>query len=72
LDPTYIGLIVLGIPLLVGGMLLLRGNRPVLLFYVALLAVALGYLAATGALADIGRLAVGAVGGGKAAVVPAK
>ncbi len=54
LTPKIAGAVLLGIPLLiVAWALLWRRNRPVFWFAVALIAVALGYLMATGATDDI-------------------
>jgi hypothetical protein len=52
------GLIALGVPLLLIGLLFLRRNKAILGFYVVLLLVGLGYLTATGAVDDIGTLAL--------------
>ena len=51
------GLIALGVPLLLLGLLFLRRNKPVLGFYVVALLIGLGYLTATGAVDDVGTLA---------------
>jgi hypothetical protein len=56
------GLIALGVPLLIAGLVFLRGNRPVFAFYMALLAVMMGYLLMTGALDDIGSRVMGLLG----------
>lgn len=54
LTPKIAGAVLLGIPLLiVAWALLWRRNRPVFWFALALIAVALGYLMATGATDDI-------------------
>jgi len=54
LTPKIAGAIVLGLPLLVVAWALLwRRNRPVFWFALALIAVALGYLMATGSTDDI-------------------
>ena len=71
MNPTYLGLAALGIPLLLAGLVVLRRNRPVLGFYIAAMAVGMGYLASTGALADIGRAVQSALGDGKPAMAPA-
>lgn len=56
---TFIaGLIALGIPLLLIGLLFLRGNKPVLGFYVVALLVGMGYLTSTGAIDEIGAMAL--------------
>lgn len=51
---TILGIISAGLPLLVIGALVLRKMPAVLAFYVALLAVGIGYLATTGAMQDVG------------------
>ena len=56
------GSLVLGLPLLLIGLILFRRYIPVLLFYVVLLAVGLGYLISTGALADVGHFALSTLG----------
>lgn len=54
LTPKIAGAVLLGIPLLiVAWALLWRRNRPVFWFALALIAVAVGYLMATGATDDI-------------------
>jgi hypothetical protein len=67
---TLVGLIVLALPLVVLFSLLFRRRRPIFLFALALIVVGLGYLAATGAAADIGHWALQALGS-KPAVKPA-
>ena len=52
------GLIALGVPLLLLGLLFLRRNRAVLGFYIVALLVGLGYLTATGAVDEIGGIAL--------------
>ncbi len=79
MTPTIAGLLALGIPLAVIGLFVLRGNRAVSLFYLALCAVGLGYLFTTGAVDDIGTKAMEMAGqatqekdpGPAPAVVPA-
>lgn len=61
MTPTVAGLLTLGLPLLLLGLAVLR-NRMVLLFYVVLLAVGLGYLTTTGTTDDIGAMALEKVG----------
>ena len=56
------GLIALGVPLLLLGLLFLRRNKPVLGFYVVALLIGLGYLTATGAVDDVGTLALDKMG----------
>jgi outer membrane biosynthesis protein TonB len=59
---TLLGLLTIGVPaILIGGILLGRW-RPVVLLYLAAVAVGLGYLYTTGAVDDIGKKAVGYVG----------
>lgn len=54
MTPKITGAIIIGIPLLiVAWALLWRRNRPVFWFALALIAVAVGYLMATGATDDI-------------------
>ena len=54
MSPKILGALLLGIPLLVAAWALLRRrNRPVFWFALALIALALGYLMATGATDDI-------------------
>lgn len=48
------GMLTLGIPPMVIGYFLLRRNRMLQWFYLALLLVGLGYLGATGAVNDVG------------------
>jgi hypothetical protein len=56
---TFIaGLIALGVPLLLIGLLFLRRNKPVLGFYVVALLIGLGYLTSTGAVDEIGAMAL--------------
>ena len=56
---TFIaGLIALGIPLFLIGLLFLRRNKAVLGFYVVALLVGLGYLTSTGAVDEIGTMAL--------------
>ena len=54
MSPTLAGALVLGIPpVILAWVLLWRRQRPVFWFALALIVVALGYLMATGATADI-------------------
>lgn len=54
LTPNIAGAVILGLPLVIVAWLLLRRQpRPVFWFALALIAVALGYLMATGAAGDI-------------------
>ena len=54
MSPKIAGAIIAGVPLLaIAWALLWRRNRPVFWFALALIAVALGYLMATGATDDI-------------------
>ena len=60
MTPEVIGLSVIGLPaLVVAALLLWRRHRAVFFFFVALLAVGLGYLYATGAAGDIGLMVLG-------------
>ncbi len=73
MSPMAVGLIVLGLPLLLLGMLLFGRWRPIFLFYLALLVVGLGYLSTTDTPAEIGVLAMEKVGmAGPPKVAPAK
>jgi hypothetical protein len=60
-QPTIAGIATLGIPLLIVG-LLFRRAMAIFLFYVALVVVGIGYLASTGAIADIGNFALETIG----------
>ena len=60
MTPLVAGLLALGIPLLLFGLVFLRRQRPVLLMYLAASVVGLGYLTTTGAVTDIGTRLVGA------------
>jgi hypothetical protein len=55
MTPTIAGVLALALPLLLLGLLFLRRNGVVFLFYVVLCAVGIGYLFTTGALDDIGN-----------------
>jgi hypothetical protein len=54
MTPTIAGVLALALPLLLLGLLFLRRNGVVFLFYVVLCAVGIGYLVTTGAADDIG------------------
>ena len=56
------GLLTLGIPLFGVGYLMLRSIAGIFRMFVAMLIIGLGYLALTGALADIGRTVLGKTG----------
>ena len=58
MSPIVVGLLVLGVPLLIAGMILFGRMRPVFLFYLALLVVGLGYLATTDTPREIGVIAL--------------
>jgi hypothetical protein len=58
MTPFYAGLLTLGVPLALLGLIFLRRNIPVLAFYVVALVVGLGYLTTTGAVDDIGTMAM--------------
>lgn len=64
------GILALGLPLLLIGFALFRRHIPVLLFYVVLLAVGLGYLISTGALADVGHFVLSTFGLASDSVTP--
>ena len=55
MTPTIAGVLALALPLLLLGLLFLRRNGVVFLFYVVLCAIGIGYLFTTGALDDIGQ-----------------
>lgn len=69
MDTTIIGLIATATPLLLFAALFLRKSRPVLLFFVALSAIALGYLYTTGAIDDVGAVLIDVFAHGTAASV---
>lgn len=54
MTPEIAGIVALAVPLLLIGLLFLRKNMVVFLFYIALCAVGLGYLYNTGSAANIG------------------
>lgn len=58
MTPTIAGLLALAVPLLLFGMIFLGRNRAVFFFYLVLSAVGLGYLTTTGAVDDIGHVAL--------------
>lgn len=58
MTPTIAGVLALALPLLPLGLLILRRNGAVFLFYVVLCAVGIGYLVTTGAADDIGTQAL--------------
>ncbi len=62
MTPTIAGVLALALPLLLLGLLILRRNGAVFLFYVALCAVGIGYLVTTGAADDIGTQALDLIG----------
>ncbi len=62
MTPTIAGILAFAIPLLLFGLLFLRRNGAVFLFYVALSAVGIGYLVNTGAIDDIGRQVLDMIG----------
>lgn len=62
MTPTIAGVLALALPLLLLGLLILRRNGSVFLFYVALCAVGIGYLVTTGAADDIGTQALNLIG----------
>lgn len=71
MEALIAGVAALGIPLVLVG-LLFRRSMPIMLFYFALLIVGIGYLASTGALADIGYFALNSLGlsGGEPVLPP--
>jgi hypothetical protein len=62
MTPFTAGLLVLGVPLALLGLLFLRRNVPVLVFYFVMLVVGLGYLTTTGAVEDIGKTSLDKAG----------
>jgi len=62
MTPTIAGILAFAIPLLLFGLLFLRRNGAVFLFYVVLSAVGIGYLVNTGAIDDIGRQVLDMIG----------
>jgi hypothetical protein len=58
MTPTTVGIAALAIPLFLGGLLFFSRNRAVFLFYLAMVAVGIGYLTSTGAVDDIGAIAL--------------
>jgi hypothetical protein len=62
MTPTIAGVLALALPLLLLGLLILRRNGAVFLFYVVLCAVGIGYLVTTGAADDIGTQALDLIG----------
>ncbi len=52
------GMLTLGIPPMIIGYVMLRRNRMLQWFFLALLLVGLGYLGATGAVSDVGEAAM--------------
>ena len=58
MTPFVAGLLTLGFPLFLLGLLFLRRTMPVFVFYLVALAVGLGYLTTTGAIDDIGAMAL--------------
>jgi hypothetical protein len=60
MSPTVVGGFIVGLPALVVAILLFwRRLQPVFWFALALIGVGLGYLASTGALADIAKRVMG-------------
>ena len=63
MTPKLIGLFIIGLPaLLLGALVLWRRHRPVFFFFLALLAVGLGYLYVTGASEDVYHAVFGPAG----------
>ena len=58
MSPFVAGLLTLGLPLFLLGLIFLRRNVPVFVFYLVALAVGLGYLTTTGAVDDIGAMSL--------------
>lgn len=60
MTPTVVGAFIIGLPAIVVTILLFwRRLQPVFWFALALIVVGIGYLAATGATADIAQLVLG-------------
>jgi hypothetical protein len=59
---TLVGCAALGLPILLAGWPLMRGIRAALIPFLVLVAVGLGYLAATGAAGDIGAAILHLIG----------
>ncbi len=55
INDLTVGWAALGVPLLILGLVLFGKSRAIVFFYVAALAVGLGYLTSTGSVQDIGR-----------------
>ncbi|MCB1521497.1 MAG: hypothetical protein KDJ37_13095 [Hyphomicrobiaceae bacterium] len=71
MTPKILGIVILGLPLLlVAWAALWRRHRPVFYFALALIVVALGYLAATGATDDIAQAVLGATSNSVSAPQP--
>jgi len=66
MTPTIAGVLALALPLLLLGLIFLRRNRAVFLFYLVLCAVGMGYLVNTGAIDDIGTKALELIAQGTA------
>jgi hypothetical protein len=62
MSPFVAGLLTLGVPLALLGLVFLRRNVPVLVFYLVALAVGIGYLTTTGAVDDVGAFALDKAG----------
>lgn len=62
MTPTIAGVLALALGLLLIGLLFLRGNRAVFLFYVVASAVGIGYLVTTGAIDEIGTQVLDLIG----------
>lgn len=58
MTPTIAGVLALALPLLLLGLLFLRRNGAVFLFFVVLCAVGIGYLYTTGTVDEIGSKAL--------------
>jgi hypothetical protein len=71
-EELLVGLLALAVPLFGVGFLMLRRQAGIFRMFVAMLLIGLGYLAATGALGDIGRKVLGRGDGSLPAPMPAK
>jgi hypothetical protein len=62
MTPTIAGILALALPLFLLGLLFLRRNGAVFLFYIVLCAVGIGYLVTTGAINEIGTQVLDQIG----------
>ncbi len=62
MTPTIAGVLALALPLLLIGLIFLRRNGTLFLFYIVLSAVGIGYLVTTGAIDEIGTQVLDIIG----------